>query len=146
MKNILAIIASVLLVAACMPAKPQPYELRGAEKAKAIRVETRMAEVVLADLQEGIDGELENFETLTSDATVKLADLMAAHDTMRVRIYASRLYMFRMKYKTKLDDIASHSTEVMEFVSALDNLPTTFKVDENATTLLKSDSDTIITK
>lgn len=85
---------------------------------------------MMADLEEGVNGEMEPFEALCSEMSDKLSDLITKHDTLRIRIYASRLNTFRVRNREKLDDLASHSTEIMELMMTIDNLPVSLKLDE----------------
>ena len=129
MQKILVLLAITTLLSSCLYEKPATFYRKEGEKAKAVRVETRTANVMVADMEEAVNGETEQFEMLCSDLSAKLNDFVSTNDTLRLRIYATRLYQFRLRHRDKLDDMASHSTEIQELMTSIDHLPASVKTD-----------------
>ncbi len=129
MQKLFIIFAFTILLSSCLYKKPATFYRKEGEKAKAVRIETRTANVMVADLEEAVEGDTEQFEMLCSDLSAKLNDFISTEDTLRLRIYATRLYKFRLRHREKLDDLASNSTQIQELVTSLDHLPASVKTD-----------------
>ncbi len=129
MQKVIVLFAIITLLSSCLYEKPATFYRKEGEKAQTVRVETRTANVMLADLEEAVDGDTEQFEMLCYDLTAKLNEFVSTRDTVRLRIYATRLYQFRLHYRDKLDDMASHSTMIQELMTSIDHLPVSVKTD-----------------